>query len=414
MVQHVSRHSDPDAPKVEDLAPDFVGEEAEAIVTLLYALEAAELLDWYRPVGRDCFNVWLPDAVVRGGRRLELREWAREYGLPTVQKAAQIVQASRRDQEAAVFNGQSVERTPRPRWWLRLRTLVAAALGLSLLLTSLSACAGPTPDPPSAAVPSSVPTVAVPTHRNLLTVGYCTDGTWSVPTSLFVAANRFVADSIDDAVTLNQDGLVVYVTYVAEDPFLPQNTPLTIQVPAISAPPPAPTILPTPTADPNNVWAHNNAVATVTAHNAQATQQYEATLSQLQTHVTGVRGQVKQKTDQLRNLPRPSSDQANRTSLWSCLELQAQRLQQSPGSKMLVIQSDFTDNQPQQALSGVQLTGVRVVAIFMNCTSGGECRATQDSWSAILRSMHAASVQFHDPGSSATLPPLFGGSSSGK
>lgn len=407
MLARFSRRFESDAPTVRDFAPDFVGEHAKLILAELYAQRKMDRLDWYRPMGRDFFNVWLPDSVVPGGKRLELKEWAHQYGMSLA--LATYLRDGRTEQpkrDSSPKKGRG--------WGKRLKKLLLGVVTIGTLVVSVEACSGPTKDTTSSTAPTPVSAPVTAGHRNFLGVGYCADGTWSVPTQLFVDANRFVAKSIDDGVTMNQDGMVVYVTYVGANPYSAQSTPLTIQVPAIAAPPPVPTAQPTPPADPNNVWAHNNAVATVTANNAQAVQQYNAKVSQLTAQVTQTKDQVKPLTDKLRNLPRPSGSEAKSTSVWQCIELQAQRLQQVHGDKMLVIESDFQDNQPQQALSGVSLKGVTVVAIYMNCTSGGECRSTQDAWGSTFRSMHASSIKFYDPATSANLPPLFGGTTSGK
>lgn len=273
------------------------------------------------------------------------------------------------------------------------------------LVLVLAACdLGPTPDAGDqpGSVPSPIGTSQPePPHRDHLTVGYCADGTWSVPTALFTGANRFVADSIDQAVMLNQDGLTLFVTYVSAHPYLPQNT-VTITIPALPAPL-APNITPTPTPNPNNVYSSSAAQSTVTAANAQAGQAYQAQLAQLNAKLAATKAQVKTQTDRLRHLPRPAGAEATQTSLWSCIELQAQRLQQAHGAKLLLIESDFEDTLPAYALAGVRLDGAPVVAIFMNCQSGADCAVKQNTWGTVFRRMHAVSWRFYDPGASTTL-----------
>lgn len=342
-----------------------------------------------------------------------------------IQSAAHtLISQSRTDTEDLVVTVAktvlALERAARSPWslwpWLcglklltslkRVSMLAVTCFMLTVLLTAGSC--GPVPDSNlgsnhSTSTVSTTPAV-VPPHRNHLTVGYCADGTWSVPTTLFTGANRFVADSIDQGVTLNQDGLTVFETYVSAHPYLPQNT-FTITVPALPAPP-TPNIAPTPTPNPNNVYGSSAAQSTVTAVNAQAEQAYQAQMAQLNAQLAATKAQVKTQTDRLRKLPRPAGAEATQTSLWSCIELQAQRLQQThdmPGKALLLVESDFEDTLPAAAMAGVRLDGVPVIAIFMNCHSGADCAAKQTTWGSVFRRMHAASWRFYDPGASATL-----------
>lgn len=309
-------------------------------------------------------------------------------------------------------DGMASSRTPCPprrTWVLRARQFIWATALCGLIV----GCAGgPTQNQTVSQRAVTVPAPLPSVHRPHLTVAYCADGTWSVPTALFTDANRLVADSIDQATKLDQDGLVAYVTYVAANPYLSQNTPLVITVPPLPAPPAPPTILPTPTVDPNNVFGHTPAVQTVTTSNGQAVQAYEQQLATLNAQLAHTQAQVKQQTDQLRALSRPQD--ANQTSLWSCIELAAQRFQQTSGSKELVIESDFEDNVPGDALASIGLDGVPVVAIFVNCHSGADCQLKRDIWGTAFQRMRAASFHLYESGQSQTLPPLFASTTTGQ
>jgi hypothetical protein len=79
--RQTSTGAQPDFPTAADL-PSLTTEEADEALSLLRLMMGYQLAEVYtQPVpdpvtGRRFFNVWLTERLVRGGRRVELREWA--------------------------------------------------------------------------------------------------------------------------------------------------------------------------------------------------------------------------------------------------------------------------------------------------------------------------------------------------
>ncbi len=283
----------------------------------------------------------------------------------------------------------------------RMLMLIVAAVLLLLV-----AC-GPTfPDSETQAtltVPPAIP------HRPTVFLQYCGDNTGSYPRQYFLEANRYIADSLDAAVQLNQDGVTAYITLITSSTYNPKDTVLTVTIPATPNNPPAPSLAtPTPSGNP---FKDGQVRATAAANTGNEEQQYQATLAANQQLLQQVRTQVHTQTNRLRELAPPTENIS--TSIWGCLDLASQRLAEKAGIKLLVIASDMENNTDQDKTANFiqshALKGVAVSVIFYYCQVAVECQQKTTSWQQVFLGAGATSVRFVDAGASPTLPPLLQG-----
>lgn len=278
--------------------------------------------------------------------------------------------------------------------------LILVFLCLGCLL--LSSCDGPLPGAPdTTATPASVIAPIDTPHQPYEVVQFCNDTTSSVAYANFLAANKQVADWIDQAVQPNEDGKVVYVTLINSNSFAPESTVLTIIIPPIPPDPPKPVPQATPTPTGDNIGDPQKRHAVEQA-NAQALQQWQQELAMNHQKLAQVRQAVKHQTDQLRNLQAPLDDVS--TDIFGCVKRASLRFQDVHGNKLLLIASDLFNNTWQEWTPDYPLSGARVAVVFHYCPDAPSCDANDANWRHIFLAAGASGVALYDPNESLTLP----------
>jgi hypothetical protein len=290
------------------------------------------------------------------------------------------------------------------RRWDKSLTLIVAVVGL-LVLFPMAGC-DTVPTSNAVATPTlATRTQPSPTRPQLL-IQYCDDDTGSYNRPLFFQANTVIADSLQSAVTANQEGVTLYATAITHNTFDPSNTlNPAIQIPAIPAYPTPPT--PVPTKAPDNP-VFDNATATavqaqtlgqITAYN-QGVVQIDATI---QTAKTGVQQDITRLTKW-----KPPID-AIGTSVLGCFQLAATRFQGQTGVKMLYIASDLENNSDvdftQNFVKERSLNGAIVHVIFFYSRNAGRDQEKRAQWCPYLKSAGASAVIFSEP--VTPLPDMF-------
>jgi hypothetical protein len=289
---------------------------------------------------------------------------------------------------------------------IRSRRSVLAAL--LLLLVFVGAC-GPTQKVTGVSQSSQQATTpyTVPAHREHATVMYCPDITGSYPRDYFRAANHYVADSLDAAVQVNQDGVQVFVTYIDSEPYSFASTPLVFSIPSIGNPGNPPSVFPAPTT--GDPYKDPDIQSTANAQMTQTASAWNNSVSTIEAQVAQVHDATKKKTNTLRQL-NPKIDSAS-TSVLGCLALATSRFAANPGDdKWLVIASDM-DNNSNIDLSKVQLDHVHVRIIWFACKNAGSCQSTMKTWQAYFAQTGVLpdDLKFYDKGLSEALQPLLSG-----
>jgi hypothetical protein len=210
----------------------------------------------------------------------------------------------------------------------------------------------------------------------------------------FHEAATAIANKIDTAVTVNQGGMVVYVTLITHDSF--QNNAFQFSVPAFPADP-AP---PVKAAQGDNPY--DNATAQQDYQNAFASWQV-ALVTQHQ-KLAGLRSQVKQETDKMRSEGAPYDNTG--ADVFGCLDTASQHFQGVTGEKFLLIASPLINNTLLQAAT-ISLAGVSVRVIWHTCTIASICQSNDANWKKRFLQFGAKDVQFYDPAQEEASPVTF-------
>jgi hypothetical protein len=281
------------------------------------------------------------------------------------------------------------------------RRLLLASLTLALA-GELTACdLGPTPP----ATGGGMATVAAAAHRSFLNVNYCVSTSASYDHDAALAANRYLADSLDAAIQPNSDGLVAYVTLIGPHIEDASATPITLRAEAIPNYPPSPTLQPTVTPNTQDPYKTGQENAKVQQANDRTLATYKEQLAAVQRQLDQTRAAVKQQTDALRRLDPPRANTPS--SPWGCLEIAAHRFGGWQGEKWVVIAAPLDGS--WQDYTGALLfdspTHLRV--IFAQCPSPSICQAREASLaSAFRRVPNLSDWLFYDVGESRALAPL--------
>lgn len=278
-------------------------------------------------------------------------------------------------------------------------------IGASMAL-ALTACGEPAP----VGFPQYVD--ASP-HRVHATVVYCRDVTASYPDAYAHQADRLVADSLDTATSLDQDGVTAYVNLITVNSYQPESTVLTMSVPPLPAAPDPPQLTPTPLPSSSDPFAYGQRKAQVQAANTQAQHDYQEALKQLSAQLNDAQTHVRAQTEQLRSLR--VTDTAQRTDILGCIDRASERFQGEQGIKLLVFASDMVGNTQENALpTPAPLPGVEVEVIYyyaLNARAAAQCVA---QWNTAFAKAGASQVRWYDTARSQTLSPLLSSQSGGQ
>lgn len=220
--------------------------------------------------------------------------------------------------------------------------------------------------------------------------------------SYFRLAAAVIADRVDSYITVNEGGLLVYVSYISSHSF--GDEAWHVAVPAIPADEGQPTLSPTPNpASFTNPYDHANAVATVTRANTQITTSWQAQLKSNHEKLAAIRAEVKKATDTLRAITPPFDPVAN--DYLGCLADASQHLANTNvnAEKYLIIVDPHENNTLVNASSSINLSGVSVREIFRSCAVASVCQATDHADEQLLRSYGARDVQIFDVAQSEAL-----------
>jgi hypothetical protein len=241
-------------------------------------------------------------------------------------------------------------------------------------------------------------------HQSHRTIHACLDITSSIPYTYFEQARDAIAQSIDESVTPNQDGLTGYVSLITSNSWDPASTLATITVPAIAGDPPPPKLaaVPAATGDP---FTDAKAKKQISEAHAKTLADYQRLLKGNHRTLAQVRSQVKKETNALRS--RKPSVSAISTDIWGCIGRADMHFQGVREPKVLLIESDLENNTDDQRIPDIHLSGVHVKVIYHYCSNAPECSANDTAWKQTLLKAGAADVLFFDPAQSSTLSNLF-------
>src|SRR5258708_1574973 len=206
---------------------------------------------------------------------------------------------------------------------------VAWLLSTLLVLMPLTSCGLPAPDGGiSSSQSTPVPQVK---HRDFLSVMYCPENTGEYSRSLFHQANALVAQSVASLVSQNSAGVVVYVNLLDNSPARPENSVLTLKIPAIPAFPKAPAMTPTPTIDSQDPYGSSNKQSTVSTWDSGVSSTYQSQVKTVNDQLDNAQLDVQAWGDKLRALnPRLGSGPAN---IWECVQESSHRFNVWPGER---------------------------------------------------------------------------------
>jgi len=240
-------------------------------------------------------------------------------------------------------------------------------------------------------------------HKPFHVVEFCDDTPPLNPPGYFHQAARQIAASIDSLTTVDQDGLVLYVSLIEHDSL--QTSVLTITVPAIPADPAQPTLKPLPNSEQfNSPYDYAQALDSVKKENANALSKWQVELKANHVLLRQARAQVKSQTDKLRALTAPYDNIG--ADVWGCLDQSSQNFRNVRALKTLVIASPLINNSTVQE-SNIDLSSAVVDVVYHSCTVASTCLANDDYWRHVFLSSHARSVSFYDPAQSEASLPVF-------
>ncbi|WIG60275.1 MAG: hypothetical protein OJF49_003023 [Ktedonobacterales bacterium] len=241
--------------------------------------------------------------------------------------------------------------------------------------------------------PTPIPTLNAP-QRAQMVVQYCVDDTGSYDRAYLHGANKAVAQSIINSVVPNSQGLTVYATAITHNTFDPTNTLPPFVVQPVAAPPALPALTPTPTPGDSDSFHAGSVRDSVNKANSSVVTAYN---QQMQSYLDTLHAAQSQTTSDVQRLISwgPSMD-TSATSIWGCLGLATQRLQNQPGTKYLIIASDMQNNTCADC-DPINLQGVSVHVIYYQSANAVIAKNNQDYWTPIFTQAGATSVRFDDP-----------------
>jgi hypothetical protein len=277
-----------------------------------------------------------------------------------------------------------------------LLIVLSVASGCDLLPPDMTRMA---PSPTAPVQPTIVP------YRPLRVAQVCLDTPPFFPADLFHQAANKIADWTMQDVTLNQGGLLVYISLITHQSY--QNNVMTINVPAFATDTPAPTPSPTPAPTPGeNPYQSADMQATVAAKNEQAQSQWQAAMQQRHADLSRAQKAVKKQTDTLHSLTPPYDDTGSDVN--GCLQNAMQHFRLAQGEKYLIIASAFINNTAENWTPDLQLFHAHARGMYRVCQSAPVCARQDQAWTAaFLRAGASSDVAFYDPAQSAILDPQF-------
>src|SRR6266851_8792034 len=205
--------------------------------------------------------------------------------------------------------GESVNRDNRKR--------AVASISPILMLLVLSGCASVFPQGAHTRI-VHVEQPIVTAYQPYRVVQVCLDTPPLSPAQYFHAAAAIVADRIDELATVNQGGLVVYVSLIEHDSL--QTSVLSITVPPVPADAQKPVLQATPDASSyQNPYDLAGAVDRVNKANAALLNRWQESLRQSHQALALIRSGVKKQTDRLRGLSVPYDNTG--ADVYGCLDL---------------------------------------------------------------------------------------------
>lgn len=282
------------------------------------------------------------------------------------------------------------------RRWDKSLTLIVVVVGL-LLLFPIAGC-DTVPTNNAVATPTlATRTQPEPTRPQLL-IQYCDDDTGSYKRPLFFQANEVIADSLESAVTANQEGVTLYATAITHNTFDPSNTlDPAFQIPAIPGYQTPPT--PAPTKAPDNPVFDNATATAVQAQTLAGITAYNQNVAQIDTTIQNAKKAVQQDVTRLTKWKPPIDPIA--TSVLGCFQLAATRFQGQPGVKMLYIASDLENNTDvdytQNFVKSRGLNGAIVHVIFFYSKNAARDQEKRSQWCPYLKDAGATTVIFSEP-----------------
>jgi hypothetical protein len=280
---------------------------------------------------------------------------------------------------------------------------VAWQLSAVVVLLLMTACGLPAPDGRTSSSQSTpVPQVK---HRDFLSVMYCPENTGEYSRVLFHEANALVAQSVASLVSSNQAGAVIYVNLLDNSPARPENSVLTLRIPAIPAFPQAPMMTPSPTIDSQDPYGSSNKQSTVTTWDTGVSSAYQNQVKAVQRQLDSANKDVQVWGDQLRALnPRLGSGPAN---IWECVQEASHRFNGWPGERFILIAGTLPN--PGDASTWYRLgPDVHFRFIFTGCSSIPSCQSGEGAWGQALSAAGVRDQRYFDAGESQALSTVFG------
>ena len=273
----------------------------------------------------------------------------------------------------------------------RYRFTSACLLVLLAILVTLSACDPLSwlQDPPDP--PTPLPVQPTPVHQPYRVIDIWLATTQTYPRTEFSLAKQKIAQSIDDAVQVNSDGMQVTIGLLGGNSFA--NAPvMTITIPKIDADPAEPALKPTPT-EQYDPFANKDAGDTVAEQNGKATDQYQQDLRRHHAYLDQVRKQVRVQTDQLRSLNPPVMPTED---IWSAVGRSAKRFQGVQATKQLILATDFEAVTYAQFVPDIYLPAVAVSVIFYYNADQQRYEQNMALWKNSFINSGASSANFYD------------------
>jgi hypothetical protein len=262
----------------------------------------------------------------------------------------------------------------------------------------LIACGPTVPTNTHTSLPTIAPFSQPETIRPHLLIQYCDDDTGSYPHKYFPQANQLIADSLQDAVTANQQGVTLFATAITHDTFDPKNTldPAFVipSIPAYEMPP-----TPVPTFAPENPVFDNATATAVRSQTVNGIIAYNGRVAVIKQQIASTKSAIKQDVGRLNSWNPPVDTTA--TSVLGCFQLAATRFQTQSGVKMIYIASDLENNTDvdytQNFAKTHALSGAIVHVIFFVSANASRDQEKRARWCAYLKSSGASTILFSDP-----------------
>jgi len=237
------------------------------------------------------------------------------------------------------------------------------------------------------------------------TIAYaCRDVTGSYPPSWGQEFQTALAQSLVNAVRVNEGGLVLFYQTITHDSM---NTPLPpVIIPALPADEPEPALLPIPKMQPNeNPYEYGQKVADINLHNKGLIDSWQATLRANHQNVASVKRDIEQKAAWLAN-QRFSVDNLG-TDILSCLDNAGEAFSKYPSYQhLLFIASDLVENRWANGLPSLNLYHAHVLMLWHLCGNGDTaeiCAQRDTNWKALFLQAGASDANFYPRDTSLAL-----------